>query len=138
MTRRNHRNGGGKTLYIGDLAVLALRYLPEITSQQPLAHPSKHIARENRWRTIKTRPEIIEVLDKLAERYAKATGKKITNSEIIAAALNLSLPVLATRLFPQATNSAPQLHKPSGAPPGHVHLNIQQTLQAQHERNPSS
>ena len=138
MTRRNHRNGGGKTLFICDLEVLAPRYLPELTSQQPPGHPRKHTARENLWRTIKVRPEIIAVLDALAERYAQATGKKITNSEIIAAALNLSLPVLATRLFPQATNSAPQLHKPSGAPPGHVHLNIQQTLQAQHERNPSS
>lgn len=100
MTRRNHLNGGGKTLFIGDLEVSALRYLPEITSQQPPGNSGKHTARENLWRTIKVRPEIIVVLHKLANRYAKATGKKITNSEIIASALNLSLPVLASTLFP--------------------------------------
>ncbi|TCM84591.1 hypothetical protein [Rhodovulum steppense] len=101
MTRRNHRNGGGKALHVSDLEALARRHLPEIAAHPP-GHPSRRTPRENLWRTIKARPEIIQVLDALAERHEQATGQKITNSEIIAAALKLSLPVLASRMFPRA------------------------------------
>jgi hypothetical protein len=104
MTRHNHRNGGGKTLYIGDLAALSSRYLPETTRQHQPGQPVRCTPKENLWRTIKARPEIIEVLDALAARHEQATGQTITNSEIIAAALNLALPVLATRMFPQGSN----------------------------------
>ena len=98
MTRRNHRNDGGKTLYVSDLAALTRRYLPETVT--PLGQPRNNTPRENLWRTIKARPEVIDVLDALAQRHERATGEKITNSEIIAAALNLSLPVMASRMFP--------------------------------------
>lgn len=99
MTRRNHRNDGGKTLYVSDLEALTRRYLPE--TLVPYGQPRKSTPRENLWRTIKARPEVIQVLDTLAERHEQATGQKITNSEIIAAALNLSLPVMVSRMFPR-------------------------------------
>lgn len=46
------------------------------------------------------RPEVANVIDCLAQRHVEGTGREITKSKIIAAALNLSLPLLATRMFP--------------------------------------
>lgn len=99
MTQRNHRNTGGKALFVDDLAAVAREHLPELGVHATPQHMSRSRPRENLWRTIKARPEIIEVLDTLAGRHEQATGRKISNSELIAAALSLSLPVLASRVF---------------------------------------
>lgn len=104
MTRRNHRNDGPKALYVGDLEALTRRYLPETQQVHPLGQGPARTPRENLWRTIKARPEIIAVLDALAARHEAATGQNITKSEIIAAALNLSLPVMVARMFPDEGN----------------------------------
>lgn len=89
--RTNRRTNGSRLLYIADLRELTERHLPETIGRN----------REgDQWSMARLRPEIANVIDALVRRHVAATGKEITKSEIMAAALNLSLPVLAARMFP--------------------------------------
>lgn len=90
-SRANRRNDGSTPMFISDLRQLTARHLPETIGQTRSG---------DRWSTTRMRPEVANVIDCLAQRHVEGTGREITKSEIIAAALNLSLPVLATRMFP--------------------------------------
>jgi hypothetical protein len=101
MTRQHHRNDGRKALYLRDLVALGGLYLPELYQVQLVGTYPTSPPRENQWRTLKLRPEVIAVLDVLAQRHEAARGHTITKSEIIAAALKLALPQMVTRMFPE-------------------------------------
>lgn len=89
--RTNRRTNGSRLMYIADLRELTERHLPETIGR----------TREgDQWSMARLRPEVANVIDALAQRHVEGTGKEITKSEIMAAALNLSLPVLAARMFP--------------------------------------
>lgn len=90
-SRANRRNDGSNPMFISDLRQLTARHLPETVGR----------ARDvTEWSTARMRPEVATVIDTLTQRHADATGREITKSEIIAAALNLSLPVLSANVFP--------------------------------------
>ncbi|WP_304613512.1 hypothetical protein [Paracoccus sp. (in: a-proteobacteria)] len=89
--RTNRRTNGARLLYVGDLKELSERHLPETVGA----------TREgDQWSLARLRPEVATVIDALSARHVDATGRQITKSEVLAAALNLSLPVLAARMFP--------------------------------------
>ncbi|MBW7055993.1 hypothetical protein KY389_04690 [Paracoccus bogoriensis] len=90
-SRANRRNDGTMPLFISDLRQLSARHLPETNGETRSG---------DQWGTARMRPEVASVIDALAQRHVEGTGRPITKSEIVAAALNLSLPVLATRTFP--------------------------------------
>ncbi|WP_103173673.1 hypothetical protein [Paracoccus sp. SY] len=90
-SRANRRNNGTDLMFISDLRQLTARHLPETVG----------VTRKgDQWSMARLRPEVANVIDALAQRHVEGTGKQITKSEILAAALNLSLPVLAARMFP--------------------------------------
>ena len=90
--RTNRRTTGDRLMFIADLRELSARHLPETV----------RVTRSgDQWGMARLRPEVANVIDALAQRHAQSTGKEITKSEIMAAALNLSLPVLAARMFPR-------------------------------------
>lgn len=89
--RTNHRANGSDLMFIADLRQLSARHLPETIG----------VTRSgDQWSNARLRPEVANALDALAQRHVEGTGRAITKSEIMAAALNLSLPVLAARMFP--------------------------------------
>lgn len=89
--RSNRRTNGARLLYIADLKELAERHLPETAA----------VEREgDQWGLARLRPEVATVIDALTARHADATGRKLSKSEVLACALNLSLPVMAARMFP--------------------------------------
>lgn len=90
-SRANRRNDGSKPMFVSDLRQLTARHLPETIGRTRAV---------TEWSTTRMRPEVATVVDALAQRHAEATGREITKSEIIAAALNLSLPVLVAHVFP--------------------------------------
>ncbi|TGN53775.1 hypothetical protein E4L95_15870 [Paracoccus liaowanqingii] len=94
--RTNRRTNGTRLMFISDLRELSERHLPETVGKTRSG---------DGWSTTRMRPEVANVIDALAQRHVEGTGREITKSEIIAAALNLSLPVLAARMFP-ATGTA--------------------------------
>lgn len=90
--RTNRRTTGDRLMFIADLRELSAHHLPETVGMTRLG---------DQWGMARLRPEVANVIDALAQRHAQSTGKAITKSEIMAAALNLSLPVLAARMFPR-------------------------------------
>ncbi|MFN3711726.1 MAG: hypothetical protein ACK4S8_14355 [Alishewanella aestuarii] len=90
-SRANRRTDGSRLMFLADLHQLTKHHLPE-TVNAPRDG--------DLWGMARLRPEVATVIDALARRHTDSTGKAITKSEIMAAALNLSLPVLATRMFP--------------------------------------
>ncbi|WP_234853384.1 hypothetical protein [Paracoccus everestensis] len=90
-SRANRRNNGADLMFISDLRQLTTRHLPETVGAT---------RESDQWSMARLRPEVANVIDALAQRHVEGTGRQITKSEIMAAALNLSLPVLAARMFP--------------------------------------
>lgn len=89
--RTNRRADGSSLKFIADLRQLTARHLPEAAT----------ITRKgDLWGMARLRPEVALVIDALAQRHVEGTGKPLTKSEIMAAALVMALPVLATRQFP--------------------------------------
>lgn len=97
MASRLHRRNDGRTpLHFPQFCAMLHDYLPEAIQR------TQSDTREagDRWGPIKVRPELFHTLSLLTERHEAATGNQITKSEVLAAAFNLALPVLVTRLFP--------------------------------------
>jgi hypothetical protein len=88
QTRRDLR-------FIRDLQRTVAVHLHEITRAAPDVAPPKAA----QWRTLRVRPEIIAVIEGLQQRYAATTGRDLTTSEIIAAALAEALPIMTSREF---------------------------------------
>lgn len=90
--RTNRRTTGDRLMFIADLRELSAHHLPETVGLTRSG---------DQWGMARLRPEVANVIDALAARHSTNTGKQVTKSEIVAAALNLSLPVLAARMFPR-------------------------------------
>ena len=101
-TRLHRRNDGSPAPHFQQFRAMLCNYLPEVI---------KHIDRDTRpasrqWVTIKVRPEVYQTMAALIERHGSVTGNRLTQSEVLAAAFNLALPVLVTRLFPSEADEA--------------------------------
>lgn len=97
-TRLHRRNDGSPALHFQQFRAMLRDYLPEALSRTRAdTRPAK-----DQWVTIKVRPETFHTMSLMVERHQAATGSHLTQSEVLAAAFNLALPVMVSRLFPEA------------------------------------
>lgn len=97
-SRLHRRNDGSPSIHFPQFRALLREYLPEVLQR------TRTDQREagDQWTTFRVRPEVSLTVAALIERHEAVTGNRITKSEVLAAAFNLALPVLVTRLFPEA------------------------------------
>ena len=91
--RSNRRDDGSNLMFISDLRRLTRQHLPEAIPMAALREPDQ-------WGTTRLRSEVVVALEALIDRHEQSTGKRPTKSEVVAAALVLSMPVLTDRVFP--------------------------------------
>lgn len=94
-SRLNRRRDGTQTFYLGHLRDQMKAHLPET-----LTAFRDQQAKHDPWVTLRVRPEVVVTVAALAQRFRDRTGRDITKSEVLAAALSEFLPDLTRSIFP--------------------------------------